>query len=848
MEFYKPHMAESRTDITPLEWEKKLIKTPMDGDFKKTQHEFKNLWAFAGLKKDGSVITWGSSENGGDSSVVSTLLTDGVAQIFSSTRAFAAIKDDGSVVTWGHTEYGGDSSRISNKLQSGVQRLFSTESAFAALKTDGSVVTWGDPENGGDSQQVFNDLQSEVVDIYSNRSSFAALKEDGSIVTWGDGDYGGDSSHLSIDDLDGVETIFSGRLSFYARKVDGKLISWGGSDKILGQEIGSKLINIFSDAGGDVAAILSDGAVTAWTENFGIWRVGNFTEFTSVEDQLRSGVVDLAYTDLAFAALKEDGSVVVWGSDSRGGDISNLASTLSSGVKEIFSNAFGFVALKEDGSVVAWGQHDGHRDSPPGFHDVQEELRTGVKSIVPSIYGFAAIKEDGSTVTWGSGMNSSWEDGTITITEELNTDIVDVHTGAVGMAFVKTDGSVLTMRGQLTMPPNTSPPIPELNSGFVSFADPYNDDWLIDYAKGSDESEKLKVKDKNKTSYIDGEGGKDTISGGNLNDTIDGGTNQDLINGGEGNDKLIGGDDDDILIGGTGNDKIDGGDGRDVADYGSSRLPSFLFNEYGQSAIDVNLSYQSGLGIARGEEIGTDILINIESIVTADGNDKIIGNEYNNRLESGGGLDTIYGGAGDDTLIGGLSNDIIDGGDGFDIIELAGSQDNYRIILVNDGIQLEDLTPNRDGVDLISNIESISLLSEQKAVLTKDIVAELYADVDKDDKVNPLTDGLLILLAGHGIESRSALEINPDIVINHLKGDIPRSGISSHIKGIIHFGIADFNFNGMLDEYDAKSFIIQSMGTFPEEILNSEPLNSSSSIELASIEDQKSIVDQIFMQ
>ena len=55
------------------------------------------------------------------------------------------IKDDGSVITWGDASNGGDSSAVSSQLSSGVAQLFSTGFAFAALKEDGSVITWGPP-------------------------------------------------------------------------------------------------------------------------------------------------------------------------------------------------------------------------------------------------------------------------------------------------------------------------------------------------------------------------------------------------------------------------------------------------------------------------------------------------------------------------------------------------------------------------------------------------------------------------------------------------------------------------------------------------------------------------------
>ena len=74
--------------------------------------------------------------------------------IYSTYGVFAALKDDGSVVTWGDSDYGGDSSSVSSALSNGLVVIYSTSRAFAALKDDGSVVTWGDSDYGGDSSSV----------------------------------------------------------------------------------------------------------------------------------------------------------------------------------------------------------------------------------------------------------------------------------------------------------------------------------------------------------------------------------------------------------------------------------------------------------------------------------------------------------------------------------------------------------------------------------------------------------------------------------------------------------------------------------------------------------------------
>ncbi len=83
-----------------------FTSTPVEHTlFDKTSGEFFNTNAFAALRSDGSVVTWGSSEHGGNSSIatinlstyeydyidVSSQLTE-VTEVFSNYSAFAALK------------------------------------------------------------------------------------------------------------------------------------------------------------------------------------------------------------------------------------------------------------------------------------------------------------------------------------------------------------------------------------------------------------------------------------------------------------------------------------------------------------------------------------------------------------------------------------------------------------------------------------------------------------------------------------------------------------------------------------------------------------------------------------
>ncbi len=112
----------------------------------------------------------------------------------STVSAFAALRQDGTVVTWGDPSAGGDSSEVQDDLRD-VVSVSASNAAFAALRQDGTVVTWGDPGAGGDSSEVQSDLYN-VVEISSSFGAFAALREDGSVVTWGETSSGGDNTKI----------------------------------------------------------------------------------------------------------------------------------------------------------------------------------------------------------------------------------------------------------------------------------------------------------------------------------------------------------------------------------------------------------------------------------------------------------------------------------------------------------------------------------------------------------------------------------------------------------------------------------------------------------------------------
>ena len=98
----------------------------------------------------------------------------------SSVSYFAAILGDGSVVTWGDSRVGADSSAVQNQLKHVQQIQISRDGAAAAILGDGSVVTRGSPVAGGDSSAVQRHL-TNVQQIQASGKAFAAILGDGSV-------------------------------------------------------------------------------------------------------------------------------------------------------------------------------------------------------------------------------------------------------------------------------------------------------------------------------------------------------------------------------------------------------------------------------------------------------------------------------------------------------------------------------------------------------------------------------------------------------------------------------------------------------------------------------------------
>ena len=141
--------------------------------------------AFAAILGNGSVVTWGCAEYGGDSSGVQDQLQSVLCIslcIQRSVRAFAAIRADGFVVTWGGAACGVDSSAVWDQLHD-VQHMHASFFASAAVRADGFVVT--STMQWVATALLVPDQLHNVQHIQASSGAFAAIRADGSVVTCG---------------------------------------------------------------------------------------------------------------------------------------------------------------------------------------------------------------------------------------------------------------------------------------------------------------------------------------------------------------------------------------------------------------------------------------------------------------------------------------------------------------------------------------------------------------------------------------------------------------------------------------------------------------------------------------
>ncbi len=128
-------------------------------------------------------------------------------------------------------------------------------------------------------------------------------------------------------------------------------------------------------------------------------------------------------------ALKTDGSLACWGSDSDG-QVGG-PSAAGTGFTQVSAGFDHTCALESDGSLACWGNNDYNQVSEPSA------AGTGFTQVSAGGYHTCALKTDGSIACWGSDGQ-----GQVSSPAAAGTGFTQVSAGILHTCALKTDGSI----------------------------------------------------------------------------------------------------------------------------------------------------------------------------------------------------------------------------------------------------------------------------------------------------------------------------------------------------------------------------------------------------------------------
>jgi hypothetical protein len=581
--------------------------------------------------------------------------------------SIAKLPNGGSVITWTDTNYSGDGTGYAIHAQIydgagakvGSQFLVNTltnaiqaESSVTTLSSGNFVVTWSTDATSDISAQIFSASGAKIGGEFTVNSTIvgtqylsevAALANGGFAVTWIDPSMtGADTSGSAI------------RMQVF---------------DATGAKVGAEqLVNTSTTGNQDALSIagLADGSfVETWTDASGL---GGDNNSTSIKGQRfdatgqKIGGEFLVNTQITGAQKSStvsslgDGFVVAWADrsllkaqayDSAGHAIGGEMTIASGSVSSFYAPAIG--ELPGGGYVVSWSS-------------------TAVSAADSSGGAIMAQIMDSA----GQKVGDAFVVNAVTTGAQIQPDLVVQPDGTFSIVWLDAQDN-----GQHAIPEvrTFSPTQPGIF--------------------GTDHADTLAGVAAGHENFIYGQGGDDTLVGGDSHDALYGGSGVDALIGGGGND---------FLDGGTGADHLYGGIGNDT--YYADQAGDLVFENAGEGTDTVvstagyylyanveNLTLAGGAGdiFGVGNELantitgneGSNLLIagaGDDIVHAGAGVDSLFGQDGNDHLFGDAGVDYLVGGTGDDVLDGGTGADALYGEDGNDT--LYGGTDFQTDILV----------------------------------------------------------------------------------------------------------------------------------------------------------------------
>ena len=251
------------------------------------------LFHSLGLREDGTVVGWGSNDEGECDAPAGKFVA------VSAGRGHSlGLREDGTVVGWGSNDYGECDAPVGKfiAVSAGGEN---GEGYSLGLREDGTIVGWGHDRYGECDAPV-----GKFMAVSAGLFHSLGLREDGTVVGWGSNDEG--ECDAPAGKFVAVSAGWSHSLGL---REDGTVVGWGSNadgecDAPLGKFVAVSASS--SDACYSLG-LREDGTVVGWGYNL-------YGECDAPAERF----VTVSAGEEHSLGLREDGTVVGWGGNRRG--------------------------------------------------------------------------------------------------------------------------------------------------------------------------------------------------------------------------------------------------------------------------------------------------------------------------------------------------------------------------------------------------------------------------------------------------------------------------------------------------------------------------------------------------
>lgn len=273
------------------------------------------------------------------------------------------------------------------ELEGNVQKI-STGSTFSVgLDKNGKVYVWGKTKisNTIDLAELPEKL-GKVVDISAGYDHIMALDDKGNVVCWGNNRLGQTKVPMDVYQNGKITEICAGYQISYVVTDRNNVVYWG-NDNLNDVKISKK------DVQGTIKQVVPVGNTLMGLNVDGkVLHLGSQDCDAGRVPKDLDHVECLAATANTVAAVKEDGSIEVWGSvKNHETDIPKMDGKAVS----IFGGRYHYTVLTDKGNVYSWGKNNNKQT------EVADSAKSGVEAAYGGYYQNYAVTKDGKIVTWG---------------------------------------------------------------------------------------------------------------------------------------------------------------------------------------------------------------------------------------------------------------------------------------------------------------------------------------------------------------------------------------------------------------------------------------------------------------